>query len=168
MLLFKCVVVDVWTFWAISDLTWEISISLTLLLGMWKKQRFYKLRNVLWRRFRVYFLRFMKIEVNRQLYFVKWTFQSDSNNVKLILFAYFSCFQYWTTSIMMPNKRNFIRLTATPKATVNRVLLEARDISFPWNDVFDPQINEWLSVWPDLAGRSQSFWWAPWWQWRQF
>lgn len=30
------------------------------------------------------------------------------------------------------------------KRTVSHVLLEARDISFPWDDVFDPTVKEWL------------------------
>ena len=44
----------------------------------------------------------------------------------------------------MANRRNFIPITVTPKETVNRVLLEARDISFQWDDVFDPTVKEWL------------------------
>ena len=44
----------------------------------------------------------------------------------------------------MANRRNFIPITVTPKETVNHVLLEARDISFPWDDVFDPTVKEWL------------------------
>lgn len=124
-------------------------------LWMWKKQCFF--RNVLLRRLQVYFLRFVKIEINKQFYFVKLTFQSDLHDVKLILFAYFSCFQYWTISIMMPNKRNFIPLTTTPKATVNSVLLEARDISFPWNDMFDPQVSEWLECMARSQGAARVF-----------
>lgn len=44
----------------------------------------------------------------------------------------------------MANRRNFHPLTATPRATVNSVLLEARDICFPWDDVFDPTVSAWL------------------------
>ena len=44
----------------------------------------------------------------------------------------------------MSSRNNFNQITATPKATVNSVLLEARNISFPWEDVFDPTVSAWL------------------------
>ena len=39
---------------------------------------------------------------------------------------------------------NYNPLTTTPKDTVNNIILEAREINFPWNDVLDLTVKEWL------------------------
>ena len=41
-------------------------------------------------------------------------------------------------------RTNYNPLTTTPKDTVNNIILEARKINFPWNDVLDLTVKEWL------------------------
>ena len=44
----------------------------------------------------------------------------------------------------MANRRNYNPLSTTPKSTINNIILEAREITFPWNYVFDSTVKEWL------------------------
>ena len=44
----------------------------------------------------------------------------------------------------MARRTNYHPLTTTPKDTVNNIILEAREINFPWNDVLDLTVKEWL------------------------
>ena len=44
----------------------------------------------------------------------------------------------------MANRRNYNPLSTTPKSTINNIILEAREITFPWNYVFDSTVKDWL------------------------